>query len=267
MKNENYIYEWGENMKKRIKYIFCIVFALSAIVNISAQGHLSWYTMRNKEHKQPCLGNDFLYIKNYDCYYVDEKNKDEKIIYLTFDAGYENGNIRSILDTLKKHEVTGAFFILENLIKREPELVKRMNEEGHLVCNHTANHKDMSQCTDIAQFKNELQLLEKAYTELTGDELAKFYRPPEGRLTEQNLEFAEELGYTTVLWSFAYADWDNSRQPEYSDAIKKIMENTHNGEIMLLHPTSATNAEIMDELLTRLKNEGYRFASLEELCK
>lgn len=246
----------------------CIAFA--SFLNLRAEDCTSWYVMRNQKHIQPKLESYFSYIEKYKCYYVDENHKDispdsEKVIYLTFDAGYENGNIEKILDVLKKHNATSAFFILENLINRNPELVQRMKDEGQLVCNHTATHKDMSKCTDKNEFFAELERLENAYRELTGEEIAKYYRPPEGKLTECNLKFAEEIGYSTVLWSFAYADWDNNKQPSKTDAMKKIMDNIHNGEIMLLHPTSSTNAEILDELMTKLENEGFRFGSLTEL--
>ena len=198
---------------------------------------------------------------------LTDKNADEKnkVIYLTFDAGYENGNIEKILDTLKQHNAKGAFFILKNLIIRNTDLVNRMYEEGHLVCNHTSRHPDMSKIKDINSFKDELEALEKIYFEYTGKELSKFYRPPEGKFCEDNLKFADELGYKTIFWSFAYADWDNSAQPDPQQAIKKIKENTHNGMIVLLHPTSSTNAKILDELLTYWESEGYRFATLEEL--
>lgn len=190
---------------------------------------------------------------------------DDKVIYLTFDAGYENGNVEKILDALKDHNATGAFFVLDNIIMRNPDLVKRMSDEGHLVCNHTAKHHDMTKITSKDQFAKELKTLEDAYFELTGRDMAKFYRPPEGRFSEQNLKFAKELGYKTVFWSFAYADWDNNKQPDEAKSIEKVLSHTHNGEIILLHPTSATNAAIMDRLLTEWENQGYRFGSLSEL--
>ena len=142
-----------------------------------------------------------------------------------------------------------------------------MADEGHTVCNHTRSHPNMTRITDKKTFAMQLESLEKTYKELTGYDMAKIYRPPEGRFSEQNLRYAKELGYKTVFWSFAYADWDNGKQFDKDKAMKKILDHIHNGEIMLLHPTSATNAEIMDELLTRLENDGYRFASIEELWR
>lgn len=226
----------------------------------------NWYCKKNKNHAIPCLDSEFSFINKYDAYYVNTNvAKGDKVIYLTFDAGYENGNIEKILDTLKAHSAKGAFFILENLIVRNGDLVKRMASEGHLICNHTAKHPDMTKICDLDTFAEQLYRLEKSYAELCGEEMAKIYRPPEGRFSEQNLEFAQKLGYKTVFWSFAYADWDNNKQPDREKALKKLLDHTHNGEILLLHPTSSTNAEILDELLSSLEKEGYRFGSLDEL--
>ena len=190
-----------------------------------------------------------LFWRNYDCVYLN-KGTSEKVLYLTFDAGYENGNVEKILDALKKHNAQGAFFVLEHLVKCNTPLVRRMAEEGHLVCNHTAKHPDMSRITDKTLFCKQLSALEKVYADCTGREMAPFYRPPEGRFSKQNLRYAEEEGYTTVFWSYAYADWDNNRQPDPERAIAQILAHTHPGMVILLHPTSATNAKIMDRLLT-----------------
>ncbi len=226
----------------------------------------NWYCKPNSTHTPPVLDTDQRWIEDYDAYYIDHKAKDgHPVIYLTFDAGYENGNIAKILDVLKAHKTTAAFFILDNLIARSPELVCRMQKEGHLVCNHTKRHPDMTKICDRKTFAEQLTTLENHYKELTGCEMAKIYRPPEGRYSRQNLEYAKSMGYKTVFWSFAYADWDNNRQPDPKAALEKILSRLHNGEIMLLHPTSATNAAIMDELLTQLESKGYRFGSLTQL--
>ncbi len=226
----------------------------------------NWYCKRNDTHDTPTLDADFSFISKYDGYYANLNVKEnDKVIYLTFDAGYENGNIEKILDIMKTHNARGAFFILENLIFKNPDLVQRMADEGHLVCNHTAKHPDMTKITDYDIFAKQLYRLEEAYTELTGEEMAKIYRPPEGRFSEQNLEFAQKLGYNTVFWSFAYADWDNNKQPPCEKALEKLLAHTHNGEILLLHPTSQTNAEILDSFLTSLEKEGYRFGCITEL--
>ena len=183
----------------------------------------NWYCKHTKDHTQPPLDYLLSFTKDNSAYYIDKKHTDysdvEKVIYLTFDAGYENGNIEKILNTLKEEEVPGAFFVLENLVKNNSALVKRMQDEGHLICNHTAKHKDMSAVCDKEQFLAELEVLEACCKEI-GVECSKYYRPPEGRFTEQNLKFASEAGYKTVFWSFAYVDWDNKSQMSEEAAIK-----------------------------------------------
>ncbi len=234
----------------------------------SEEAAYNWYCKNNTDHKAPALPSEFSFIEGCGGYFLDkEAREDDKVIYLTFDAGYENGNVEKILDALKVHNASGAFFILSNLIKRNPELVKRMKDEGSLVCNHTSSHKDMTKLTDEAAFSAELDKLNSEYRELTGSELDRFYRPPEGRFCEANLKTADKLGYKTIFWSFAYADWDNNKQPDKEKAFEKIMSHTHNGMVILLHPTSAVNAEIMDRLLTAWEKDGYRFGSLYELTK
>ena len=187
------------------------------------------------------------------------------MVYLTFDAGYENGNVEKILDVLKTENVKGAFFILGNLITRNTELVKRMADEGHTVCNHTVHHKDMTKVSSKEEFSAELCALEELYREYTGKEMAKYYRPPEGKYDEKTLAYANELGYKTIFWSLAYADWDNNKQPSIEKAMKILLDNMHNGAVILLHPTSATNAAIIGELIRTLKAEGYRFGELTGL--
>ena len=254
--------------KKCVMTLVALLLCFSNFTFNSFAETQSWYTKRNKEHKQPTLDSKQEIIEKYGGYYVDKKyaeRDDEKVVFLTFDAGYENGNVEKILDTLKAEDVKGAFFILENLINRNPELVKRMADEGHTVCNHTAKHKDMTKVDNIEDFRAELSALETLYTEKTGKEMAKFYRPPEGKYDERSLSFANELGYKTIFWSLAYADWDNNNQPSPEKALKILLDNIHNGAVILLHPTSATNAEIMPRLIKSLKAEGYRFGTLNEL--
>lgn len=252
-------------MKKSLLKIISAVAVLSALtVSSSAAASYGWYCMRQKDHARPVCEPNMAFIEEHNGHYLG-KDPDEKVLYLTFDAGYENGNVAKILDTLKKHDAPAAFFVLDHLIKNNTELVKRMVDEGHLVCNHTSRHKDMSNMSD-ADFEAELRSLENTAADY-GIPIAKFYRPPEGRFSEENLACADRMGYATVFWSLAYADWDNSKQPSHDSAKKLLLDNTHNGAIILLHPTSATNAAILDELLTEWENEGYRFGELTELCK
>ncbi len=254
---------------KKIKIAaVAIIMLFSLSVNSFAYEASSWYCPRNKEHKQPIFSADLSYVDKYNGYYIDKVHNDdscEKVVYLTFDAGYENGNVAKILDVMKKQNVSGAFFVLGNLIEKNGDLIKRMVDEGHLVCNHTYYHKDMTKISESAAFSAELDKLNDAYYNLIGEEMPKFYRPPEGKFSEQNLKFASDAGYKTIFWSFAYADWDNDKQMSEEAAYNKIMDNIHNGAVILLHPTSETNAKILEKVIVNLKSEGYSFGSLYDL--
>ncbi len=245
----------------------CIPFTSNAAQ--TCEKNHGWYFKKTQNHTQPALDSELSFIENYGGYYLDKNHSDysdsDKVIYLTFDVGYENGNVEKILDIMKEEDVTGAFFILENVINRNPELVTRMNDEGHLICNHTAKHPDMTKYTSIEEFRLELDRLNTVCKEKLNIEVAPFFRPPEGKFNEITLKFASELGYSTVFWSFAYADWDNDKQLSPEKALEKLKAGVHNGEILLLHPTSSTNAAILKDFICYLKECGFRFASLNEL--
>ena len=258
-------------MKKTVIGFICIATALflltGSVCALDKQQSYSWYCVRNKEHKQPRLDREISFIEEYNGYHVDKKHGDEceeKIVYLTFDAGYENGNVEKILDVLKAESVPGAFFVLGNLITSNPDLIRRMVEEGHTVCNHTYSHKNMTKCSEN-EFLGELSRLETAYFELIGEAMPKYYRPPEGTFSRENMECANRLGYKTIFWSFAYADWDNNKQMNPDAAKEKILSNIHNGAILLLHPTSSTNAAILSDVIRELKAKGYGFGTLDQL--
>lgn len=256
-------------MKKycfRIIAMLLLIFISVPVMEAEAK-EFYWYCKRNAEHRQPDLDSDFSFIEELGGVYVDTLYPDmdgDRVIYLTFDVGYENGNVEKVLDALETEGVRGSFFILGNVIDRAPELVKRMAEGGHSVCNHTVNHKNLVNKNEET-VKEEIIGLEDKYRELTGREMSKFFRPPEGTFDRGLLEEAQKLGYRTVFWSFAYADWDNNNQMGKRAAMDIIERNLHNGEIMLLHPTGATNAAIMKDLIVKLKDMGYRFATLDEL--
>ena len=258
-------------LKKTLAVLMLAVLLIAGLpVNVIASGNVySWYCKRTKDHTQPSLPKEFEFISSYGGYYIDVSNyspdAENKKVYLTFDAGYENGNVEKILDILKEHQVPAAFFVLSNLISTCPDLITRMANEGHLVCNHTSKHKDMSRVNTIEEFEKELSDLEKLYKEKTGREMPKYFRPPEGKFSEEMLNFANDKGYKTIFWSFAYADWDNNNQMIKDRAKAKIMDNIHNGAVILLHPTSATNAAILEEVICELKADGYTFGTLDEL--
>ncbi len=212
----------------------------------------------------PPVGNaNSNFLSEYNSFYVGDTS--QKQIYLTFDAGYENGHTDSILTTLENQGIKATFFLVGNYLEKEETLVKRMAEEGHYVANHTYNHPDMSAITDKESFIEELTLVEEKYKEITGEDMIKLYRPPQGKYCVDNLELAEELGYYTVFWSLAYVDWYEEDQPTKDEAFSKLIPRIHNGAIVLLHSTSATNAEILDELLTEWKNMGYSFGDITDL--
>ena len=202
-------------------------------------------------------------LEEYNAAYLGDPG--EKVIYLTFDAGYESGCTEKILDVLKDHHAPAAFFLVGNYIERNADLVRRMVAEGHIVGNHTMHHYDMSKLSDKAAFEKELKDLETLFFDTTGKELPKYYRPPQGIYSEENLEMARDLGYRTVFWSLAYVDWRSDSQPTREQALSKLIPRIHNGAVVLLHSTSQTNAEIMDELLTRWEEMGYRFESIDKL--
>lgn len=202
-------------------------------------------------------------MKKYNAYYMAKGN--DKVLYLTFDCGYENGNTEAILDALKKHGAPGTFFVVGHFLESAPDLVKRMVEEGHAVGNHTYHHPDMSKISDKNAFEKEMNETRELFKEVTGQEMSMYYRPPQGKYSTANLEMAKELGYSTFFWSLAYVDWNVDRQPSPEEAFSKLTKRVHPGAIVLLHNTSKTNGEILDELLSKWEGMGYTFKPLSDL--
>ena len=229
----------------------------------SAAQSTGWGLSFQEEGKRPAGNASIDDLKQYNAYYASDT--DQKIIYLTFDAGYENGNTPAILDALKKHQAPAVFFVVGNFIKDNPELIRRILAEGHIIGNHTMTHPDLPQISSMDAFQKELQDVEELYTSLTGEAMTKFYRPPRGIYSTENLSMAKELGYSTFFWSLAYVDWIQDQQPTREEAFQKLLTRIHPGAIVLLHNTSSTNAEILDELLTKWEEMGYEFHSLKEL--
>lgn len=225
----------------------------------------SWGLSFQDEGKRPVGNASVEELAQYDAYFAEDT--EEKVLYLTFDCGYENGNMPAILGALKKHRVPAAFFVMGNFIKDNPELIKRMVQEEHIVGNHTLTHPDMSSISSVEAFQKELAGVEKLYEDLTKTPMTKFYRPPRGIYSTKNLSMAKELGYKTFFWSLAYVDWYEDSQPTKEEAFDKLLTRIHPGAVVLLHSTSKTNAEILDELLTKWEEMGYTFRSLTELVK
>jgi peptidoglycan-N-acetylmuramic acid deacetylase len=259
-------------MKKKIIIFFLItslLFGFSPFprsVNAFSYGNeLNWYYAPTKEKRQipdpPKESESFL--RNYNGYYLGDTS--QKVLYLTFDEGYEKGYTSAILDTLKELKVPAAFFVVKPYIDTQPDLIKRMVDEGHLVCNHSNHHHSMPSIHDTEKFSKELTDVEEAYKSITGEDMPKLFRPPMGKYTKESLEKTKELGYKTIFWSFAYKDWFINDQPSESYAIKKIENGAHNGGIILLHAVSKTNMKVLKTVLTDLMEEGYEFKSLSEL--
>ena len=255
-------------MRKRDLWIVAAALGVAAVVTAtvfsgSALETGSWGLSFRKEGQSPVGNAGPEQLRQYDAAYLG--SPEEKVLYLTFDAGYENGCTEQILDILKKQEVSAAFFLVGNYIQRNGDLVRRMVDEGHTVANHTMHHPDMSAIGEKTAFAKELQDLEDLFRDATGKELPRYYRPPRGVYSEENLRMAKELGYKTVFWSLAYVDWNNDAQPTREEAFSKLLPRTHNGAVVLLHSTSKTNADILEELIGKWKDMGYRFGTMEEL--
>ncbi|MBQ3415724.1 MAG: polysaccharide deacetylase family protein [Clostridia bacterium] len=232
--------------------------------NILSNKLIGWGIKREENHNQPDVGNknkEILEKNNGICL----GNKEKAYIYLTFDEGYEAGYTAQILDILKKNNVTATFFITSHYLNTEPELVKRMLDEGHIVGNHTVNHKSLPTLSD-EKVKSEIMNLHKEIYEKFDYEM-KYIRPPKGEFSERTLYISNSLGYKTVMWSFAYCDWDENNQLNEEKAKEMIINNLHNGEIILLHGNSKTNTNILDSTIKYIKNQNYEFKSLEQFEK
>lgn len=257
-----------------VAVLFLVMYALGALtakkvesVGVSALLHEkseNWGLGFGTEGKPPTGNASAEELKKYNAYFIGDTT--QNTIYLTFDCGYENGNTELILDALKKHDVKATFFVVGNFLETSPEIVKRMIAEGHTVGNHTYHHLDMSSISSMDAFKKETQDVENLFEQITGTPITKFYRPPQGKYNIENLKMAQELGYHTFFWSLAYVDWYQDKQPTKDEAFGKLLKRIHPGAIVLLHSTSSTNAQILDELLTKWEEMGYTIKPLTELA-
>lgn len=258
--------------RRGVVAMVCGVLALCVVLGsgsghgaVQASSEITNWGLSFQAEGQPPVGNaSAAYLEQFGALYYDAtaEAQQEKRLYLTFDAGYENGNTPAILEALKKHGVSATFFLVGNYFETQPELVKRMVAEGHTVGNHTYSHPDMSKIAEKESFEQELTKNEALYEEITGEKMTKLYRPPQGKFCESNLKMAQELGYRTVFWSLAYVDWYENDQPTHEEAFAKLLPRAHAGAVVLLHSTSKTNGEILDELLTRWENAGFTFGKL-----
>lgn len=238
--------------------------AIETNANSLSNQKIGWGIKRNDNHEQPDVGSNNKKV-------LEENkgiclgNKEKKNIYLTFDEGYEAGYTPQLLSTLKKNQVKATFFITAHFVNTQPDLVQQMIDEGHIIGNHTVNHKSMPELTE-EKIKTEVMDLHQVINEKFNYEM-KYIRPPKGEFSENTLQVTNRLGYTTVMWSFAYEDWNEDKQPDETSSKKKVLDNLHNGEIMLLHGNSKTNTNILDSIIKEAKNMGYEFKSLDEFEK
>ena len=257
-----------------VAVLFLVMYALGALtakkaesVGVAALLHEkseNWGLGFGTEGKPPTGNASAEELKKYNAYFIGDTT--QNTIYLTFDCGYENGNTEPILDALKKHDVKATFFVVGNFLETSPEIVKRMIAEGHTVGNHTYHHLDMSSISSMDAFKKETQDVENLFEQITGTPITKFYRPPQGKYNIENLKMAQELGYHTFFWSLAYVDWYQDKQPTKEEGFGRLLKRIHPGAIVLLHSTSSTNAQILDELLTKWEEMGYTIKPLTELA-
>lgn len=225
---------------------------------------LSWSFMRKKDNLPPAFTKEYSELADkYGAVYLGDTTK--KTIYLTFDEGYENGYTSKILDALKDNDVKAAFFITMPYLKGNSDLVERMLNEGHIVGNHTVNHPSLPEKSD-EKVEKELVDLDLLFKDKTGISM-KYMRPPMGEFSERTLKISKDLGYTNVFWSFAYADWDRTKQKGADNAYNMVMGNIHNGAVLLLHAVSSDNAEAMDRIIKGLKEQGYNFSTLDDFGK
>ncbi|MBQ6820051.1 MAG: delta-lactam-biosynthetic de-N-acetylase [Clostridium sp.] len=245
-------------------FLLSLITFNSHTINASDDLELNWYFVNREKGKTPEQPKESAeYLSEYDGYYVGDTNS--KVLFLTFDQGYENGNTSKILDILKEEQVPAAFFVVKPYITQQPEIVKRMHKEGHLVCNHSANHPSMASIKDNDKFKKEFFDVEEEYKLLIGEDMPKYFRPPMGKYSKNSLKQTKDLGYKTIFWSFAYKDWLVNDQPDENLAIKKIVDGAHPGAIILLHSVSDTNTKVLKTVIKELKSQGYEFKSLNEL--
>ncbi len=248
---------------KKVLSLSLTLFIFSSLFTSFAKGSYDWYFKPNKTNTKPEVIPEAKEILN-DHSVIYYGSGEEKTLYLTFDAGYDNGYHEAILDTLKEKQVSAAFFVDGNFLKRNEELAKRIVAEGHLLCNHSKSHPDTSTLSK-EEFTEQLTGWEEIYKTVVGSEPPKFFRPPMGKFSENSLSFADELGYKTVFWTYAYNDWQNDKQPSKDYALSNLKERIHPGAVILLHSTSKTNSEILGEALDMLISDGYSFSSLASL--
>ncbi|HAX73991.1 MAG TPA: delta-lactam-biosynthetic de-N-acetylase [Firmicutes bacterium] len=256
-------------MQKLKKWTFLIALSslllgfISTPIKAEKSPYIGWGIPKSKDHSQPFPGEEYdKIIRENAAYYIGSPT--EKIIYLTFDTGYENGNMPQILDVLKKNNVSATFFVTGHFMKENADLVLKMYNDGHIVGNHTWHHPDLTAISK-ERFVEELTLIEDEYEKITGQKMVKFLRPPEGHFNQNVLDQAKDMGYYTMFWSLAYIDWHVENQRGWEYAYNQVLDRIHPGAIILMHSISKDNSSALDYLIPELRKQGYEFKSLQYL--
>nr|WP_246943025.1 delta-lactam-biosynthetic de-N-acetylase [Bacillus pinisoli] len=249
--------------------MLCVTFLLllpaftQASATTYSNAKIHWGFKKSVNHEAPSAGKQLEdLLAEYNSFYLGDPTKKE--IYLTFDNGYENGYTGAVLDVLKKKKVPATFFVTGYYLKDQPELIKRMVKEGHIVGNHSWHHPDLTEVSDV-RLKKELELVKEEYESLTGQKGMNYLRAPRGIFSERTLALSEELGYVNVFWSLAFVDWYTDKQKGWKYSYDQVMKQIHPGSILLLHTVSKDNAEALEKIITDLQAEGYVFKSLDDL--
>lgn len=255
---------------KRLSYFIAFVFLFSLSTasckatsfNNFDTTKTDWWLVRAKNHEIPGFNTKLGYkLEDFGACCLGDTSR--KVVYLTFDEGYENGYTSKILDVLKSQDVKAMFFVTLPYVEKNEDLIKRMYEEGHLVCNHTDHHLSMPTLVENeSKFNNEISNVSDAYQKITGNQMPPFFRPPMGHYSQKSLAMTKALGYRTVFWSFAYCDWKPDAQPVPAEAKKLMLDGLHNGAIYLLHAVSKTNTEVLGDFITEARGMGYTFELL-----
>ena len=247
---------------KRIKLLVVILLLMLSVIMVKETFAYGFGYKKNANHIQPDIGIYKSILDKNNAIYVGDKN--EKVVYLTFDCGYENGYTTMILDVLKEENINATFFITGHYVTSASDIVLRMKNDGHVVANHTNKHKNITTISKEEIIK-EIKDLETMYYNLTSSNLTKFYRPPAGNFDDKSLSVVNELGYKTMFWSLAYPDWNHNNSVDYT--VKEVMSNIHSGAIILMHAVSKSNAMALKGIITELINQGYTISSTLNLIK
>jgi peptidoglycan-N-acetylmuramic acid deacetylase len=223
---------------------------------------LEWNFRRNNKHAVPEIPATARKLaKRYGAMYV---GPDPKLVYLTFDEGYENGNTPKILDALKRNGVSATFFVTGDFCREAPKLCRRMLAEGHVVGNHSNKHPSMPTLTsDRARFEAQFTKADAAFKKATGEHLTHLFRPPMGNYSAKSLAMTQRLGYTSVFWGFAHVDYDEKHQPPVAATVSRVLTGSHPGAIFLLHGMSTSDTAALDDIITGLREQGYEFGTLQ----